>query len=167
VVGGLLIETRRLIMLSHRLIGLIETHSEQIIRRLSNATQLDSRLEHIRKLPGSEIFRRFEDVCRHLGQWLATSDEQALHHRYENLGRERCEEGIPLHEVVCMAQLFERELVNYAREHAEERTAVELYAEGELERLLRSFFDKVIFHLVRGYERALLESRAPRAAATR
>lgn len=145
-------------MLSNRLIHMVESHSDQLNQRLLDSIRADERLKRFSQLPDSELLYRFEDVCGHLGEWLVLDDEEILRSRYENLGRERFAKGVPIHETVRLAQHFQQRLVRYVRSEALEQNAVELYAERELERLIEAFFHKVVYHLVRGYEEAVLES---------
>lgn len=145
-------------MLSARLIQLIEDHSDQIIQRILVEVRTDELLPRYRELPDSELISRFENVCRNLGHWLATSEELVVAQGYEKLGEERFNEQIPLHEVVHAAHVVKNLLTGYARDNAFEQTPVELYAEAELERLINRFFDRIVFHIVRGYEKALVNA---------
>ena len=45
--------------------------------------------------------------------------------------------------------------LDFVEEHIASNSSVELYAEEELDRRLGFFFDLLITHAVRGYERAL------------
>jgi len=62
-------------MLSSRLIHLIEHHSEQFNKRLLESIRRDDRLKCFAQLPDSQLLYRFEDLCRHLGKWLALDDD--------------------------------------------------------------------------------------------
>jgi hypothetical protein len=145
-------------MLSTRLVQLVETHSEEIARAVLEAIRNDRRLPIFGKWPDAELLTRFEDVCKRLSIWLSESNEAQLAKHYEGLGLLRYLEEIPLHEVVWAALLFKQQLSRYVQEHCFEQTAYELYAEVELERLLNGFFDKIVYHIVRGYEQAALDS---------
>jgi len=144
-------------MLYPRLIELIESHADEVTARVLAVVHSDTRLPGMQSLSDTELVARFDDVCRRLSQWLTAGESGGLIERYEALGRQRCLEGIALYEVVCAGQIFERELIRYAREQPAEMTALDLYSEAELERMIRGFFDRVILHLVRGYEQALRE----------
>ncbi len=143
-------------MLSARLIRLIEDHSQEITRALLNEVRRDPLLPRYRELSDFELLDRFRKACNKLGYWLAGSDPERVASEYERLGRDRFNEQIPLHEVIHACHLIKNQLTNYSRTHCLEQTAVELYAEGELERLINGFFDKVVLHVIRGYEAALV-----------
>jgi hypothetical protein len=80
-------------------------------------------------------------------------------------------EKIPLHEVVWAALLVKQQLLRYAREHCYEQTAYEIHAEAELERVVNGFFDKIVYHIVHGYQQeqgsASTKERWEAAAASR
>ena len=59
-----------------------------------------------------------------------------------------------MHELVLAMQMFKRLLLRFARRQAVDQTAIEVYAEEELEQLIGGFFDRMVYHVVRGYERA-------------
>jgi hypothetical protein len=147
-------------MLSTRLVEMIERHSDEIAQQVLDEVRGDEILRRYHKLPDAMLRGRFENVGVHLSQWLEESDEPALARHFEALGRERFEEQIPLYEVIHAAQIFKRRLAEYARERCFENTPIELHAELELERLLNSFFDRIVFHVARGYEEALAEEIA-------
>ena len=145
-------------MLSARLIQLIEDHSDQIIQGILFEVRRDELLPRYRELSDSELISRFENVCRNLGHWLAKSEQLVVAQDYEELAEERFNEQIPLHEVVHAAHVVKNRLTAYARDNAFEQTPVELYAEAELERLISRGYDRIVFHLVRGYEKALVNA---------
>jgi len=70
------------------------------------------------------------------------------------VGRERLEQAVPLHECVRDLCVLRETLLDYVEEHTFNKDSVELYAEEELDRRVGRFFDLLIVHLVRGYERA-------------
>ncbi|MEX2299384.1 MAG: hypothetical protein WD733_00535 [Bryobacterales bacterium] len=131
------------------------TRSNEIAAAVLEATHNDRHLPAFGKLPDSDLLMRFEDACKKLSLALSEGDEAMLARHYESLSLLRHLEGIPLHEVIWAALLFKQQLLRYAQEHCCEQTAYDLYTEVELERLVNGVFDKVVFYLVRGYERAL------------
>jgi hypothetical protein len=142
-------------MLSHKLIESVERHSEQILDGLLAHVRRDPELPHVRKLPESELRERGSIVLQHLDQWLAEGKDAGLLRRYENLGRTRMQEGVPLHEVVRTLQLLKEQTVGFVRDWGFGQPAVEVQAEEEVEYLVDRFFDRLLYHLVKGYEQAL------------
>jgi hypothetical protein len=106
-----------------------------------------------------DLRARLFDVYHHLGGWLSDSTEERIESVYGELGRKRHAEGIPLSEVVFALTLAKYHLRDYIRTRGLVDSAVELYQEQELQRLVGRFFDRAVYHTVRGYERALNAQR--------
>ncbi len=141
-------------MLSGKLVHLIEAHWDLIYPRAVEEIRKDPKLPHFHRLPDMELRERAQDILEHLGHWLAVGNEDEVARRYETLGRERFEEGIPLHETVRSFYFVKEKIIQFVQEQATARTSVELYAEEELEHRLATFFDLLTYHLIRGYETA-------------
>jgi hypothetical protein len=146
-------------MLSHRLIQCIEDHSEQLTEEVIRRIRQDPELTHIGKLPSSDLREWRSGLLRNLGAWLAGEDRGNLKRQYEELGSERCQGGIPLHECVRSLHILKHEIVDFARNQGFAQSSVEIYAEEELERRVDRFIDFLLYHLVRGYEAALRETK--------
>jgi hypothetical protein len=95
-------------MLSTRLVTFIEEHTAAITRRVHKRIQKEPRLKHITKLSEAQLVARLRDVALHLARWFALKDDALVESRYEQLGEERLRDGIPLHEVLLVTQLFTR-----------------------------------------------------------
>ena len=148
-------------MLSTNLIHLIESHSDAITRQVVERIRRDPKLASLARQSENELLRRCEDLCTRLSHWLAEADEQEIEKRYGTLGRERFEEGTPLHEAVRATQIFKNAILSYARQHGLGGSPVEVYGEEELERFVVGFFDRVIYFEVREYEKALRGALTP------
>lgn len=146
-------------MLSSRLIQMVSEHRDQIAERVIWQVRRDSKLLELGKLPESELRERASEILQHLGTWLISKEED-LARRYEQLGRTRFEEGIPLHEVVYALQLIRENMIQYVRDQGMGPTPLELYAEEELEYGADRIFDTIIYYFVRGYERAMRQQSA-------
>lgn len=147
-------------MLSTNLIRLIESHAEQITATAIQRIRQDPELPTLKKLPEPELRSWATHILKHLGDWLGASEERQIASCYQGLGQLRFEENVPLHESVRNFQVLKDLIVSYVRNQGFRQTTVELYAEGELEHLLGQFFDKMIYHVVRGYEGARRYSQA-------
>jgi hypothetical protein len=142
-------------MISGRLVHLIETHATEILDRVVYRIRHEDDMPHIRALLDSELREWNLELLERLGHWLSPSNQEDLAHRYERLGKLRFEQDIPLHESVRGLCLLREKTLDFAEEHMASNSSVELFAEEELDRRLGAFFDLLITHLVRGYERAL------------
>jgi hypothetical protein len=144
-------------MLSVKLVQLVETHWEQISERILHKIQNDPRLAHISTLSESEIRKRAREIVKNIGEWLRASLDDPLAQRCEALGRQRFEEGIPLHEVVLARFIIKEGLMEFAHDHAFVETSLQLYSERELERSVGHLFDRMIYYVILGYEEAMRE----------
>lgn len=141
-------------MLSSRLIRMIESHGEQIAAETIQRVRKDSELSHLKVVSDSEMRAGVRHVLKDLGGALAGNDDLKLAARCQELGKRRFDEGIPLDEIVRSNQKLKSVIVGFVRNEGSRQTTLEIYAEEELEHLLYRYFDKVLYHVVRGYERA-------------
>lgn len=139
-------------MLSARLIRVIEEHAEQLTRGVLNDIAANPRTPHYHDLSSEELHRRIYDVYHNLGRWLSDKTEEHLEATYGGLGRTRCREGVPLSEVVYALVLIKDHLREYIRAVGLVDSAVELYLEEELHLSIGRFFDRAMYHTVKGYE---------------
>lgn len=153
-------------MLSARLVQMIEDHAEQLTRGVVHDLQTNPRTAAYHTLSREELDRRAYDVYHNLGRWLSHKTDDAIEASYSALGKKRSAEGIPLSEVVYALVLTKYHLRDYIRSVGLGTSAMELYQEQELHRLVGHFFDKAIYYTVKGYEREL-ESRSAGTSATR
>lgn len=147
-------------MVSGRFVYLIESHGGEIVNRV---------IEEMRRLPGMadarillapELREWREELIENLGHWLRSANEAELASRYEERGKQRFDEGIPLHDCVQALCMVRRKMVDFVDEQVANKDAMTLYAEEELVRRLARFFDVLIVSFVRGYEQALRRSVA-------
>ena len=142
-------------MLSGKLIHLIEQHWGQITSRVIEEIRRDPEMTHFRGIPDVELREMGQNILNNLDHWLAAGNEEALGRLYEDLGRIRFAEQVPLHESVRGLCMLREKMIDYVQEHFFAKNSLEFCAEEELERRLSRFFDVLVCHLVRGYERAL------------
>lgn len=153
-------------MLSRRLVRMIEDHADQLTRGVIADLQSNPRTSAYHKFSSNELHRRVYEVYRNLGRWLDQKADEAIETSYRDLGKQRANEGVPLHEVVYALILVKYHLRDYIRTAGLMDSAVELYQEQELHRLVGQFFDKANYYTVKGYEREA-ESRLAPASTTR
>ncbi len=144
-------------MLSPRLIQRIEENWEAIAAQVIHETRRDQQVIHYHQLTEFELRERAHDVVKNLVNWLSTGREDDVALRYESLGRRRCRDGVPLHEVVYKLSLIRRCISTYVMEQNLNLTPIQIYEELELLRSLNRFFDLVVPNVVRGYEAELRE----------
>ncbi len=145
-------------MLSGRLVHLIEANSASIVDQMISEVRRDPELIHTRKLPDAELREWGTYMLERLEDWLSGRSNEELATHYENAGRARFEEGLPLHEVVHGLFLVKEKMIAFVINQIFPRTVLHLYAEEELEHRVDRFFDILVCHLVKGYENALRRS---------
>ncbi|MGO8736507.1 MAG: hypothetical protein ACLQVM_27360 [Terriglobia bacterium] len=140
-------------MLSDRLVRMIEHHADELTRALVKNLQSNPRTASYHQLSWEAIHSRTYDVYKHLGLWLSSKAEEDIEAAYTGLGKRRKAEGVPLNEVVYALILTKYNLRDYIRAAGLVDSAVDLYQEQELHRLLGQFFDKATYYTVRAHER--------------
>lgn len=142
-------------MVSAKFVQLIESHADQIAERVVTELRRNNRAPQIAGLPETELRDSCHRVLRNLGHWLTASSEEEIARYYEERGRIRAAEGVPLHEAVYLLQLLKNRMLDFVRNQGIAQTSIDLYAEEELEHQVGRFFDAAVYHLIRGYEQAL------------
>jgi hypothetical protein len=141
-------------MISVRLVAMIEDHAEQLTAGLVNDLQRNPRVRGYHRLPLQELHNRAYDVYHNLSKWVARGSESEIELVYTDLGRRRYREGIPLSEVTFALLLTKEHLQEYVKTSGLSDTALDLYQELELVQMVSTFFDRAIYHAARGFELA-------------
>src|SRR5688572_24130377 len=136
---------------------MIEDHADQLSARVTSRLRREPNLIGYHSLTDNELHDRIWDVCRHLGGWLDERPEDRIRLHYEELGRQRRREAIPMHEVVLALLVSKDVILTYIRSEGLSNTVLEVYGVEELEFQISRFFDRCVYYLVRGYEESLRE----------
>ena len=150
-------------MLSARLIQLIETHSEALTREALQDIATNPRTPSFRIIPRAELESRTDGLYRNLGAWIGDPRDDAVRAEYEEWGRRRFRQGIPLSQIIYALILIKHHLRRYIRDHGlvefsgdpvlpGEFLPVHLYGVQELNYTVGEFFDRALYYLARGYE---------------
>jgi hypothetical protein len=152
------------LMLASTLIARIEENWERIASDIIEQRKRYPHLSHYRNLSDTEVRARVRDLTLNLWQWLENPDEDRVRARYEELGRNRYAERIPLSEVLEKVLMIRRHLRQFASDHNPSLTPMEIYGEMEMLRTMANFFDHVVVGIARGYAEAqAYDLTAPRA----
>jgi hypothetical protein len=157
-------------MLTSRLIQLIETHAESLANEAVQDVLTNEGTSSFRRVPIAELRPRIAALYQNLGKWIGNPKEEAVRKEYEEWGRTRFRQGIPLSEIVYCVILTKTHLRRFIREHGlvvfsgdrvtpGELVPVELYGIQELNYMVGEFFDRALYHLARGYEAAVRTGR--------
>jgi hypothetical protein len=136
-----------------RLIGLIEKHTEQLSRELSEKVWNSPRCSDLRKVPATEIEARTHEIYRNLADWLANKNEAELERRYTALGEARAQQGVAYSHFVWAVTTTKEHMRAFVQREGLSDSPTELHGELELQHLLDQFFDRALYYAAVGYER--------------
>src|SRR5579871_5499186 len=91
---------QEVIVLSGKLIHLIETHEEEISAAVLAAIRHRADLPVLGSLPELELRELCREILKNLGHWLTRKHEEELDVKYESVGKLRSKESVPLDECV-------------------------------------------------------------------
>ena len=130
----------------------IGAHTEGLTSHAIQDLVMNPRTPSFRRVPRAEITERIGALYRSLAGWIATHDDDAVRAAYEEWGRKRFTQDIPLSEIVYAVILAKQHVHRYGKDHGLDLKAVEP--------MIGEFFDRALYYLVRGYE--MQASSAPR-----
>jgi hypothetical protein len=150
-------------MLGARLLQLIQAHSRSLISDALRDLTTNERTPAFRRLDPSDLESRVAALYWNLGKWIGNPDDNAVRDEYEEMGRTRFREGVPVSELVYALLLTKKHLRRYIREYglaefagdrmvSEELLPLELHSIQQLNYDVGEFFDRALYHLARGYE---------------
>jgi len=144
-------------MLTYRLVRLIETHSDALAASLLHKVQHSERTSAYRNVPSDELKRRVHEIYLHLGEWLLDRSEADIQKRYTEIGARRLQQGVPLSQLIWAILLTKDTLWDFILDESVPDRPVEIFGKQELLQLLDHFFDRAIHAAAVGYERAANE----------
>ena len=150
-------------MLGARLLLLIQSHAGALTRETLQDLTTNDRTPSFRRLRPAELESRVALLFNNLARWIGDPSDAAVRNEYEDMGRTRFREGVPVSELVYAIILTKKHLRGYIREHGlvdfagdrltpDELLPVELHSIQELNYQVGEFFDRALYYLARGYE---------------
>jgi hypothetical protein len=136
---------------ARRLIDLIEHHADELTARLVEQLKTHRTTIGLRKYDDLELGRRARELYQHLGYWLRSSSEQDVEKVFRAFGSAERREGIPPSDLVGALLLTRRNLWAYIESQVGD-SILDLRQEIDLQLLVVRFFDRAIYHTVRGWE---------------
>ena len=130
----------------------IETHADQLTQRVIEAVRTSPRTTFLRDVSEEDLRRAFFDLFRNLGRWLSERSESEIEMIYSDIGRRRCREAVPLSQLVYALDLVKQILWNYVQNHVIAVSESTIYEEEQVAEMMGQFFDRALYHTVRGYE---------------
>jgi len=150
-------------MLGARLLLLIQAHADRLSREVEQDLRTNERTPTFRRLDPANIEERVSAFFYNLAKWIGDVDESSVKAEYEEMGRARFRDGVPVSEMIYALLISKHHLREYIREHGlvdfagdrivpEELLPVELHSVQELNYQVGEFFDRALYHLAVGYE---------------
>ena len=150
-------------MLGARLLQLIQSHAGSLTNEVIRDLRTNPKTPSFGRLGLSNVEARIAALYSNLGRWIGDPDEDAVRVEYEEMGRRRFQEDVPVSEIVYALLLTKQHLRRYIRDHGlvdftgdrmmpDELLPLELHSIQELNYLVGDFFDRALYHLARGYE---------------
>jgi hypothetical protein len=162
-------------MLGARLLQLIQAHAGSLTNEVIVDLRTNERTPSFGQMSLSSLEARIGALFSNLGRWIGDSDESAIRAEYDDMGRRRFQDGIPLSEIVYGLLLTKQHLRRYIRDHGlidfagdrtmpDELLPLELHSIQELNYQVGEFFDRALYHLARGFEAEAAGSRSHAAS---
>ena len=148
-------------MLSPHLVRQVEQHADRLADELVEELLRNSRTPTFRRLDREALHDQLSAVYQHLGQWLGSRSEADVHTTFVARGRDRYEEHVPLEELVYMLILVKRQLRERTRQVSGLSSAAEIHSDMEIDGMIGTFFDRVLYAMVSGYEEARRDAGHP------
>ena len=139
--------------LSSQLINIVECHADKLTRDTVQNLQTNPRTPSYNELPCIELTYRVNEIYQNLSRWLWDKTDPVIRSWYNELGEKRFKEGIPIQELLWALVLTKYQLIDYLDACSLADSAMELYRQQELDRLIGRFFDRAACYAAEGYER--------------
>lgn len=139
-------------MTYHRLVRLIEAHSNQLANELLARVQESRHLPSFSKVPAYELKERVYEIYKNLGHWLTKRTEADIERQYCEIGARRRRQGVPLSELIWAITLTKENLWDYLTRESCPGFELEVLAEHDLFRMIDRFFNYAVYYAARGYE---------------
>ena len=146
-------------MIPKTLVRQIEQNADKLAADVVRAVKADGRAKAYHQLSDRKYEEYVLDLYQNLGHWLRSRTWSTLEQVYERKGRDRYHDGMPLAHVVFAFTKTKSMLLEYIRS-AVEGDPSERDMELQLALTISQFFDRVIYHIVAGYEDARLAHMA-------
>lgn len=157
-------------MISARLVELIQNHAPRLSADIVSDLMSNPQTPGFRTVPRLELEARIFRVYDRLGDWIGAGPDSSAEAEFEEWGRRRFGQGIPLSEIVYAIILLKAHLSRYIQDHglidsafpateADYVLPMHMHSLQELNRMVSLFFDRALYHLALGYESAAAGDR--------
>jgi ADP-ribose pyrophosphatase YjhB (NUDIX family) len=128
-------------------------HADEIARAWLAEVWESPTTASYRRLDQRELLEKAVTGLSQFSRWLSgTEADREVSDFYFAVGRERRKQGFDVHELFSILTLLKKHLWIFAHEHGLWERPIDAYRALELSRRFAEFFDKVIYHALRGFE---------------
>ena len=140
------------------LIEMIERNAGDMAEELKSKLLSDPGTSTYQVLDDRTLYADIFEIYSRLGHWLLRDSEKGeVRTYYSNIGKQRFEEGFPLHEVIQSLVATKRHIWDTISEKGVMQTARDLDSAVDFITFLNRFFDMATYHTTWGYYNALDE----------
>ncbi len=134
------------------LVAAVEKQAHRITMSWLDEVTSSPHTPHYRTLPREILSSRVDTILNHLGDWLRTAETSAqVESFYRSLGAERRGEGFPLEEVLMSFKVLRKKIIINGQAAIHKKSILDLYTLTEFQMRIINFFDRVLFHIVKGF----------------
>ncbi|MGB9105554.1 MAG: hypothetical protein WCC59_12405 [Terriglobales bacterium] len=142
-------------MIALKLVRLIESHSDELAKRLLARFERSVRTHDVLcNVPRHELERRAYEVYSHLTGWLLYETDREIEKTYTELGMRRASQGVPFGHFFWAIVTTREVLWEFLQEEGFAESPLDLRGGFDLLRLLEQFFDKALYYATVGYHRS-------------
>ena len=152
-------------MIAAKLVELIENHATQFTHDVVRDLVTNERTRGFHVVDQDELEQRIFQIVHHLGDWIGDPESEMVHAEFQDWGRRRSEQGVPLSEIMYAVIILKQHLRRYVLDHGLVDAAflradmdyvlpMHLHSLQDLNARLSRFFDEALYYLASGYEAA-------------
>jgi hypothetical protein len=157
-------------MIAAKLVELIEIHARPIAIDVAQDLLTNERTKGFRAVREQDLEQRIFQLLNHLGNWIGDPHSVKVQAEFNEWGRRRFDQGVPLNEIIYGIILLKHHLRRYIadnglvdaafpRVESEYVLPFHLHSLQELNARVGEFFDEALYHLARGFEEQSKYSR--------
>ena len=140
-------------LLSDALVAMVEDHAEEVTHLWHDEVRSNPTTESYHRIDPDRLFQRGYIAVSQFSRWLKGREaDREVRAFYRELGHERKAQGFAVHEVISSLTLLRKHIWTYTRTRDVWERPIDVYRVLELNRRIALFFDKAIYHTVRGFE---------------
>ena len=150
-------------MIAAKLVELIEIHADRVTIDVTHDLITNPRTPGFRAVPPQELEQRIYRLLHHLGNWIGDPRSVRVQAEFNEWGRRRFDQGIPLSELIFAIIVLKQHLRRYISDNGLVETAfprvdgdyvlpLHLHSLQEFNARVGQFFDEALYDLACGYE---------------